>query len=314
MPFMNPDLRKILKKQGYGIVGEHSGVKLCHWLRRSLLTDRQCYKHTFYGIQSHRCLQMTPAVSHCTQKCLFCWRFQGFTKTSFDEFDDPKFILEKAIEEQRRLITGFKGDERCPIKKWEEANEPKHVACSLAGEPTLYPKLGEFFEECHKYGMTTFLVTNGTMPEVIENLDPLPTQLYVTVAAPNEKIYEKICVPLIKNGWKRLKKTLEILPSLDTRTVIRHTLVDKWNLGWEEEYAKLDEKAEPMFIEPKGYMFVGYSRHRMSIENMPSHEKIKEFAGKLSSLLGYPIASERRESRVVLLTKEKNKMKMKIKC
>jgi len=301
------ELQKILRTQGYAIVGKHSAVKLCHWLRRSLLENRACYKNTFYGIESHRCMQMTPAAFHCTQKCLYCWRFQGFTLTELSEIDEPSYILEKSIEEQRRLLTGYKGDERVDLKKWREAIQPKHVACSLTGEPTLYPRLSEFFEECHKRGMTTFLVTNGTNPEAIENMDVLPTQLYVTVAAPNEEIYKKLCVPLVAKGWEKLNETLELLPSLDTRTVIRHTLVKGWNLGYEKEYAKLIEKAEPWFIEPKGYMYVGYSRQRMSMNNMPSHEEIKEFAQKLAELTGYKIEAEREDSRVVLLGRGKER-------
>jgi tRNA wybutosine-synthesizing protein 1 len=94
---------------------------------------------------------------------------------------------------------------------------------------------------------------------------------------------------------------MDILPSLDTRKVIRHTLVDGWNMGWEEEYAKLDLKAEPNFIEPKGFVFVGPSRLRMKIDNMPSHEKVKVFSNKLKELMGYELLDEREESRVVLL-------------
>lgn len=305
------NLKRILENQGYAIVGKHSAVKLCHWLRKSLLENIPCYKHTFYGIESHRCLQMTPAVFHCTQKCLYCWRFQGFTLTELKDADEPSFILEKCIEEQRRLLTGYKGDERVSLEKWKEAVEPKHVACSLTGEPTLYPYLSQFFEECHKRGMTTFLVTNGTMPEMLEKMDVLPKQIYITIAAPNEEIYKKLCCPLIPNAWEKINNTLELLQSLETRTVIRHTLVKGWNLGYEEEYAKLDEKANPWFIEPKGYMYVGYSRERMKIENMPSHEEIRKFGEKLGELLGYKIEAERKDSRVVLLGRGKER---KIKC
>ena len=305
---MDPEIERILRRQGYAIVGKHSAVKLCHWLRESLLHNRPCYKQTFYGIRTHRCLQMSPAVNNCTQNCLFCWRFQGFNEVYLKEVDDPEFIVEESIRQQRRLLTGYKGEPRVPREKWEEAMEPKHVAISLIGEPTLYPRLGELIEEYHKRGFTTFLVTNGTMPEVLENLDPLPTQLYVTVAAPNEEIYKRLLVPLIKNGWDRLKRTLELLPSLDTRKVIRHTLVKGWNMeGYEEEYAKLDMIAEPHFIEPKAYVFVGYSRERLTIENMPSHSEIQNFARKLAELTGYHYEDERQDSRVVLLMRENAK-------
>ena len=142
---MNPEFKKILEKQHYVVVGSHSAVKLCHWMRQSLLFGRECYKQSFYGIKSHRCLQMTPSISQCNHLCLFCWRHQGFTEKEFDTIDDPKFILENLIEGQRRLITGFKGDDRCDQKKWTEANDPNMVACSLSGEPTLYPYLSDFY-------------------------------------------------------------------------------------------------------------------------------------------------------------------------
>ncbi len=307
---MDKDTKRILEKQGYAIVGNHSAVKLCHWLRESLLRNRFCYKQQFYGIKTHRCLQMSPAVNNCTQNCLFCWRFQGFSEVYLKEVDDPEFIVEESIKQQKRLIVGYKGDPRVDRKKWEEAMDPKHVAISLIGEPTLYPRLGELIEEYHKRGFTTFLVTNGTMPEVLENLDPLPTQLYVTLAAPNEEIYKKLLVPLIKNGWERLMRTLELLPSLDTRTVIRHTLVKGWNMEYVKEYAKLDSLASPDFVEPKAYVFVGYSRERLNLSNMPSHEEIRNFANSLASEMGYNYIDEKEDSRVVLLSKHKNPKKI----
>ena len=303
---MKKELRRILEKQHYAIVGEHSGVKLCHWMRQSLLFNRECYKQMFYGIESHRCLQMTPAINQCTHMCLFCWRHQGFTEKEIWEMDEPKYILDKSIEAQRRLITGFKGDARCNQTKWKEANEPNMVACSLSGEPTLYPRLGEFFEECHKRNMTTFLVTNGTNPDLLRNLDPLPKQLYVSVVAPNQDVYKKICSPLISDGWERLNQTLELLSSLDTRTVIRHTLVQGWNMDkkYIKEYAKLVEKASPLFVEPKGYVFVGSSRKRMNLSNMPSHNIVRDFGEKLADSLGYELSMEKPDSRVVLLTSD----------
>jgi len=303
---MNIEFKKILEKQHYGIVGNHSGVKLCHWMRQSLLYNRECYKQTFYGIKSHRCLQMSPSVSQCNHMCLFCWRHQGFTEKEFKEIDEPEYILDKSIEVQKKLITGFKGDERCDKKKWEEANKPNMLACSLSGEPTLYPRLGEFFEICHKRNITTFLVSNGTNPKVLEKLDPLPKQLYISIVAPNKEIYKKICSPLISKGWDRIMQTLELLPSLNTRTVIRHTLVNEWNMSLDyiNKYSDLDRKASPLFIEAKGYVFVGYSRKRMNIKHMPSHSKIKRFGEILAKNLGYELTMERPDSRVVLLSKQ----------
>jgi tRNA wybutosine-synthesizing protein 1 len=303
---MKKEFKKILEKQHYGIVGNHSAVKLCHWMRQSLIFNRECYKQTFYGIKSHRCLQMTPSISQCNHLCLFCWRHQGFNEKEFKEIDDPEYIIDKSIETQKKLITGFKGDDRCDKIKWEEANKPNMLACSLSGEPTLYPKLGEIFENCHKRKITTFLVSNGTNPKALENLDPLPKQLYISIVAPNKEVYKKLCSPLTKNSWEKIIKTLELLPSLDTRTVIRHTLVNGWNMksDYIKQYVKLDRKASPLFIEPKGYVFVGYSRKRMNISHMPTHKDIKEFGNELANNLGYELTMERSDSRVVLLSKQ----------
>jgi len=310
---MNPELQKILKRQHYAIIGKHSGVKLCHWMKQSLLFGRECYKQTFYGINSHRCLQMTPAITHCTQMCLFCWRFQNFTEKELHDVDDPGYILEHAIEAQKKLITGFKGDPRCDQKKWKEANEPNMLACSLSGEPTLYPKLGEFFEACHRKGITTFLVTNGTTPAALEQLDPLPKQLYVSIVAPTEELYKKICAPLISKGWEKIQQTLALLPSLDTRTVIRHTLVHDWNMDekYIEAYAKLDSQASPTFIEPKGYVFVGSSRNRLHFSNMPTYDQIRNFGQKLAEQLGYEQVMEKADSLVVLLASQQKNRKIK---
>ena len=282
-------------------------MKLCHWTKASLTKGVGCYKQTFYGIESHRCLQMTPTVDACNLACQFCWRTQEWGSDSLQLADDPGFVVDESIRAQRELLTGFKGNPNVPRDRFLEAWHPTNVAISLTGEPTLYRKLGEMIDEFKRRGMSTFLVTNGTTPAVLRRMHAegrLPTQLYVTVAAPNEDIYRRLMVPKSGNEWRKLRETLELLPSLPTRTVIRHTLVEGWNLGWEDEYAALDRSARPMFIECKGYSFVGESRLRLEAENVPSHASIRTFADRLGSRLGYHVAAEREDSRVVLLTED----------
>ena len=96
------------------------------------------------------------------------------------------------------------------------------------------------------------------------------------------------------------------MPSLSCRTVIRHTLVDGWNVGYEDEYARMINRAQPQFVEPKGYVFVGYSRTRLSMDNMPSHEKVLQFSKTLCEKTGYEYLSERSDSRVVLMGHKEN--------
>ena len=301
---MEKSRRERLEKQGYRIVGEHSAVKLCHWLKSEIAGGPGCYKESFYGIRSHRCLQMTPTADACNLSCLFCWRAQDWGADRLQRTDEPEMIIEGAIEGQRILLSGFKGDGRVTRERFNEACEPNQVAVSLTGEPTLYKRLGGLLDACRKRGMTTFLVTNGTTPSVLERLDPLPTQLYVTVPAATEDSYQRLVAARTGSEWQHLKETLSLLPSLDTRRVIRHTLVDGWNLGYEDDYARLDVSADPDFIECKAYMHVGQSRMRLKEENMPTHAAIREFSRRLAKATGYTVAGEREDSRVSLLTRD----------
>lgn len=305
-------LYAVLRRQRYQIVGRHSVVKPCHWMRESLKTNgkRFCYKQKFYGIKSLLCLQMSPSAIWCTQSCLFCWRVQPgdvglrWNQTFMGEdVDDPAFIVEESIRAQRRVLVGYKGDPRVKSETIMKAWNPKHAAISLVGEPTLYPKIGELIQEFHRRKFTTFLVTNGTLPERLSSLDEEPTQLYVSVTAPNEEVYRKTCRPLISDGWSRLNETLELLHSFNCPTVMRITLAKNLNMIYPEGYAKLILKAEPTYVEPKGAMWLGYSTKRIPKGSMPRHSEIMEFAERLSELTGYKIIDESLHSRIALLSR-----------
>ncbi len=306
MPLPKP-LEEKLVKQHYHICN-HSGVKLCHWTKESLTSGRVCYKQKFYGIQSHRCLQMTPVVAWCQQKCIFCWRPHEYD-VPMPKWDEPDTIIDQCEEGQRKLLSGYWGNERADKKKLEEAMHPNQAAISLAGEPTIYPKIGGLIEAFGARGYTTFLVTNGLLPERLESMT-LPTQLYMSLDAPDKETHKKVNVPMIPDSWERINRSLELFPSLDTRKVIRITLVKGWNDFDEKGYARLIEKSNTDFVEVKAYMFVGSSRQRMTIGNMPRHSEVKAFAERLSSELGYPITNEQEASRVVLLSSGRKREKI----
>ncbi|NOZ58995.1 MAG: 4-demethylwyosine synthase TYW1 [Euryarchaeota archaeon] len=299
---MTPEVKALLQKQGYRIVGRHSAVKLCHWLRERLLRKRSCYKAKFYGIASHRCLQMTPSVAWCQHSCLFCWRPVEHTlgEELRGEVDEPEVIVEGALEAQRSLLSGYGGEkERVTEQEFREALSPKHVAISLAGEPTNYPRIAELVEEFSRRGMSTFLVTNGMHPERIYEVRP--TSLYLSLIAPNEEVYRRINVPRVRDGWRRLMQSLEAFGASTSRRVVRITLVRGYNLEHPEAFAPLIERAEPDFIEAKGYVHVGYSRRRLSWEHMPTYEEVGDFAKALAEATGYEVADSSRDSKVFLL-------------
>ncbi|MBW2966268.1 4-demethylwyosine synthase TYW1, partial [Candidatus Woesearchaeota archaeon] len=289
---------------------KHSAVKLCLWTRKSIRTGEKnfCYKQKFYsdiGIKSHRCLQMTPALPFCTLRCAFCWRDTTITYPKWiDNKDEPEEIIEKSIKAQRELLSGLGGVSHSE-KHLKEAQNPSHVAISLAGEPTFYEKLSQLIESFHKKNIKTFLVTNGTLPERLESLEILPTQLYVSLCSNSKEMMGKTQKPLISDAWEKLNRTLELFPSLKTRRVVRLTMVKNLNMSEPEKYAKLIERTNCDFIEIKAGMAVGFSRlqNRIKYEDMASHDEIKEFAERIENSIGYKIKDEKRDSRVVLLTK-----------
>lgn len=299
------DLTESLSDQGYQLTGRHSAVKLCYWTRESLVRGRDCYKGRFYGIESHRCLQMSPAIDSCNLHCRFCWRSQGWENDGMmTEYDEPEALLDKSLAAQRRILSGFKGDPGVLEQRWEEAQAPRHIAISLTGEPTLYPKMNRFLQHCAERNITTFLVTNGTNPEALAAMDPLPTQLYVSVTAPNPELFRRLTMANDPHAWDRLLESLDIVRGLRTRRVVRHTLVRGWNLGWVDQYATLDARARPDFIEPKGYVYMGRSRQRLGRSHVPEHAEIRAFASGLARKTGYPILDESPESKVVLLGRD----------
>ncbi len=316
MPGMPQELRARMQKQGYHIVGKHSAVKICEYAANGLRGGTLCYKHAFYGIRSWQCIQGTPAIG-CDLGCRFCWRLipeeMGINwneLNSGSEWDDPEPIVDGMIEEQRRIVSGFKSvaDTPSKAKRWEEARQPRHVAISLTGEPTFYPKLSALLRAFHNRGISTFLVTNGTLPDAIAKLDPLPTQLYVSLQAPDEESYYRVVRPKIKGDvWERFTRSLDILGRLKTRTVLRMTLIKDLNMHNPEGYAKLIGAASPNYVEVKGFSFVGGSRgpeRGLSMASMPDHTEIREFSAKLSGLSGYSRTAEHMPSRVVLLSRD----------
>lgn len=293
------DFKSLLKKQGYSLAGKHSAVKTCLWLRRSIRGEGECYKSVFYGISSHRCLQMTPTLI-CNQKCLHCWRPTEIDIDMPAGWDSPEEIVASSVESQRKLLSGFGGSASPQL--WNEGNDPKHVAISLSGEPTLFPYLPELIEEFKKQGFTTFVVSNGTVPEMMARINP--SQLYMSLDAPDSETYRKVCAPVSPKLWDNILRSLEILKDKETRTVIRITLIRDVNMFSPQAYARLIKIAEPDYIEVKAYMHLGFSRKRLPREAMPSHVEVMEFSEELAEHLGYKIAGDVEVSRVVLLSKD----------
>jgi len=307
------EYKKALEKASYEIVGNHSAVEICGWTKKSLKGDSDgCYKQKFYGIRSHQCTQMTPAAVACDQKCVYCWRanemFSG--KQDLMEYanDDPVEVVQESIEAHLRKLTGFGGNPKIDQNKYEESRTVRHFAISLTGEPTLYKRLPGMLRELRRRKISSFLVTNGLHPEMVERLrdeDSLPTQLYMSLDAPDEATWKKIDIPLIPNFWDKIRGTLKLMDGLKTRKVLRMTVVKGWNDFDIPGYADLIRLAgERVMIEVKSYMHLGPARKRLSQNNMLSYEEVSEFSNNLASELGWKVIDEAPNSLIALVAEE----------
>lgn len=125
-----------LTKQGYTIVGTHSGVKICRWTKSALRGRGSCYKFSFYGIKSHLCMETTPSLA-CANKCVFCWRHgTNPVGTSWRwQVDPPEMVYQGALEGHYKKINMLKGMMGVKAVRYEEAKRVRHCALSLVGEP-----------------------------------------------------------------------------------------------------------------------------------------------------------------------------------
>eukprot|EP00063_Salmo_salar_P043332 XP_014018167.1 PREDICTED: S-adenosyl-L-methionine-dependent tRNA 4-demethylwyosine synthase-like [Salmo salar] len=101
-------LREALTKRGYKLIGRHSGGKICRWTKVNpwLRGRGGCYKHSFYGIESHRFMESTLSLVYAN-KLELCpdrhhtnpvgteWRWK---------MDLPEKILLEAVENHQNMF------------------------------------------------------------------------------------------------------------------------------------------------------------------------------------------------------------------
>lgn len=301
---LTPALRGALGKQGYHLIGTHSGVKICRWTKSMLRGRGGCYKHTFYGIESHRCMETTPSLA-CANKCVFCWRHS--TNPVGTEWkwktDPPKLIVDGAMEGHYSMVKQAKGIPGVLPQRMKEAMDIRHCALSLVGEPIMYPHINELVNQLHLRGISSFLVTNATFPEAVVDMAPV-TQLYLSIDASTRDALEQIDRPLHSDFWERFLASVDALAVKRQRTVFRLTLVSGWNTEQIKAYADLVARGKPDFIEVKGVTYCGESKaSSLTMSNVPWHDEVVSFVSKLADLLpDYEICSEHEHSNSVLVS------------
>lgn len=305
-----------LTKQGYAIVGSHSGVKICRWTKSALRGRGSCYKYSLYGINSHQCMETTPSLS-CSNKCVFCWRHgtNPVGTTWRWVVDPPELIFDGVKEGHYKKIKMMRGVPGVRAERFAEALKIRHCALSLVGEPIFYPYINEFLGMLHKERISSFLVCNAQHPDQLADLKAV-TQLYVSIDASNKESLRKIDRPLHRDFWERFNRCLDILREkrFRHRTVFRLTLVKGFNVEDEVEgYARLIEQGLPCFVEIKGVTYCGTSTSSnagLSMSNVPFYWEVCEFVRALDTRLqekglAYGIAAEHAHSCCVLLASER---------
>jgi wyosine [tRNA(Phe)-imidazoG37] synthetase (radical SAM superfamily) len=233
------------------------------------------------------------------------------------------------LDSARILVERLVASRKDIIDVHLEAATPKHIAISYDGEPTMYRRIGELISEFRKRNISTFVVTNGTFPERIKELKEtgtLPTQLYVTLAAPDKELYMHVCssvkpyFPVNEDHWERLNQTLSMLETLKCRTVVRITSVRGVNMVKAESYRELVQKSKPSFLEVKGFSIsgnapriserlgetdLGYNDPNLmkgALAYAPTHEEIVKFAKDISGDYSlFPLVSQSELNRQVLM-------------
>lgn len=305
-----------LTKQGYTIVGSHSGVKICRWTKSALRGRGSCYKNSFYGIKSHLCMESTPSLS-CSNKCVFCWRHgtNPVGTTWRWKVDPPELIFSGVKEGHYKKIKMMRGVPGVRAERFAEAMRIKHCALSLVGEPIFYPHINEFVSMLHNEQISSFLVCNAQHPDQLASLSRV-TQLYVSIDASDRDSMRKIDRPLHRDFWERFQRCIDILREKRhvQRTVYRLTLVKGFNIDEEAKgYADLVEQGLPCFVEIKGVTYCGTSTSAgagLTMQNVPFYEEVVEFATALNNELEkrgleYGLAAEHAHSCCILLASKR---------
>ncbi|RBQ95515.1 hypothetical protein VDGD_00534 [Verticillium dahliae] len=305
-----------LTKQGYTIVGSHSGVKICRWTKSALRGRGSCYKFSFYGIASHQCMETTPSLS-CSNKCVFCWRHgtNPVGTTWRWVVDPPEDIFNGVKAGHYQKIKVLRGMAGVRADRYAEALRIRHCALSLVGEPIFYPHINEFLAMLHAERISSFLVCNAQHPDQLASLRAV-TQLYVSIDAADKESLRRIDRPLHRDFWERFMRCLDILRErrLKQRTVYRLTLVKGFNVDDEVDgYAALVERGLPCFIEVKGVTYCGTSTASnagLSMSNVPWYWEVCDFVKKLEARLAdkglrYGIAAEHAHSCCILLASDR---------
>ena len=138
--------------------------------------------------------------------------------------------------------------------------------------------------------------------------DALPTQLYLSTNAADSESFIKINRPKYKDSWERWNKTLGMLKDLDTRTVLRLTIIRDHNNDQASinEFTKMIDRSQVHFVEIKSYMHIGYSTNRLERDHMLEAGEIRDISRRMvEKSNSFGVMDESEISRIIVLENQK---------
>ena len=136
---MDPQLKAILQKQRYYIVGITVGQDLP--LDKILLREGKA-KQVILRRSSHNCMQMSPGHP-CNLACTYCWREPHMDTVELSD-KTPRTSL-RIVRSARRCCL-VSGAIKVPREKVVDAKTAWRFS---QWRTTLYTRLGEYMDLCH---------------------------------------------------------------------------------------------------------------------------------------------------------------------
>ena len=128
--------------------------------------------------------------------------------------------------------------------------------------------------------------------------------MYLSTNAADYESFMRINRPKYADSWERWNTTLHMLKELNTRTVLRITLIRDYNTGEEmiPSFASMIKDSSANFVEIKSYMHIGRSTNRLERENMLELDEVRHIANEMAKQSKiFSIMDESYISRIVIL-------------
>jgi pyruvate formate lyase activating enzyme len=201
----------------------------------------------------------------CNFRCPFCYNYKlALNPEEFENFD-LDYIFDY-LNENKDFVDGV---------------------CITGGEPTLQKDLPEFCEKIKSMGMKIKLDTNGSNPEIVEELISKKLVDFIAMDMKNSfENYEKAIG--IKIDIEKIKKTIKIIISSGIEHEFRTTVVPSIHI--KEDIIKMAEalKGCKSYILQKFAPFDMLDKNLMKQKTL-SNEEMQKFADAVKDVINVKI-------------------------